>query len=237
MNSIESDSYSAGLTLRRAALIAGLGYLLMPVSWAEFAIYPKLVIPHNIEQTVQNIGAHPRFFGVAVLCYLVTLMIDVAIAWALYVLLAPVNRSVSLLTAWFRLIYAAIFGVALLKLSTVFQLITKPDYLTAFGSAQLNAQVKLLLSSFRSDWAISLIVFGVHLVLLGCLICPSSYIPKIIGILLVIDGLGWITNGLQPYFYPNAHLGFLFVTYFGELIFMLWLLIRGWKTPEPTPSA
>lgn len=237
MSSIDSHSHSAGLTLRRAALTTGLGYLLMPVTWAEFAIYPKLVIPGKIEQTVQNISTHPRFFALAILCYLVTLMFDVVIAWALYVLLAPVNRPVSLLTAWFRLVYVAIFSVGVLSLFTVFRLLTTPDYLAAFGSAQLNTQVRLLLGSFRSDWAVSLIVFGVHLILLGCLICNARYIPKILGVLLVIDGLGWIINGLQPYFYPNAHLGFLFITYFGELIFMLWLLIRGWKIPEPAASA
>ncbi|MFZ0032310.1 MAG: hypothetical protein WAK84_10600 [Candidatus Cybelea sp.] len=48
---------SAGLTLRQAALIAGFGYLLDPVSYAEFTLYPKLVIPGHIEQTVANIGA------------------------------------------------------------------------------------------------------------------------------------------------------------------------------------
>lgn len=237
MNTIDSRSYSPGLTLRRAALITGLGYLLMPVAYAEFHIYPKLVIPGKMEQTVQNIGTHPRLLAIAIVCYLATVMIDIVIAWALYVLLAPVNRSVSLLTAWFRLIYVAVFTVAVLRLSTVFRLATRPDYLAAFGSAQLHAQVKLLLDSFRGDWAISLILFAVHLILLGCLICRSRYLPKGIGILLVIDGLGWMVNGLQPYLYPNAHLGFLFITYFGELIFMLWLLIRGWRIPEPSASA
>lgn len=70
MGTSVSPSNSAGrvegLTLRQAALIAGFGYLLMPVSYAEFSIMPKLVIPGNIEQTVQNIVAHggswlPRF--------------------------------------------------------------------------------------------------------------------------------------------------------------------------------
>ena len=83
----------------------------------------------------------------------------------------------------------------------------------------------------------SLVIFGIHLVLLGCLIYRSGYIPRIIGILLVIDGLGWVIDSLQPYLYPNAHLGFLFITFFGELIFMLWLLIRGWKIPEPAPQS
>jgi Domain of unknown function (DUF4386) len=225
-----------GLTLRQAALIAGFGYLLSPVTTAEFSIMPKLVIPDNIEQTAQNITAHHGMFVAAILCYLVTFLEDVVIAWALFYLLAPVNRSLSLLTAWFRLIYTAVVLYGWLNLVHAFRLLNTPDYLTLFGPQQLHAQLRLLLSSFRYDWSMSLVIFGIHLVLLGYLIYRSGYIPRIIGILLVIDGLGWIIDSLQPYLYPNAHLGFLFITFFGELVFMLWLLIRGWKIHEPTLS-
>ena len=229
MSSTSPTNRGEGLTLRQAALIAGFGYLLSPVSYAEFTIYPKLVIPGNIEQTVQNLVAHRGLFLAAIFCYLITFLEDVVIAWALYVLLAPVNRSVSLLTAWFRLVYTAVVLVGWLNLVTVFRLLNTPDYVTLFGSQQFHAQVKLALSSFRYDWSMSLIIFGIHLLLLGYLIYRSGYIPRILGILLVIDGLGWVIDSLQPYLFPNAHLGFIFVTFFGELIFMLWLLIRGWK--------
>lgn len=73
-----------------------------------------------------------------------------------------------------------------------------------------------------------------HLVLVGYLIVRSTYIPKILGPILAIDGLGWITNGLQPYFFATAHLNWIFYTFFGELIFMLWLLIGGWFVKEPS---
>jgi hypothetical protein len=222
-----------GISLRQAAVIAGFGYLLMPVSYAEFNLYPKVVISGNIEQTVQNIAAHGRLFLAAAFCYLVTFLLDVVIAWALYILLAPVNRALSLLGAWFRLVYAVIGLFGLFNLFTVYNLVTGPDYLASFGAAPLHVQVKLLLASYRYDWNISLAIFGIHLVLIGWLIFRSTYIPRVIGILLVVDGVGWVVSSLQPYLYPSAHLGWIFVTYFGELIFMLWLLIRGWKITEP----
>lgn len=234
MNSIAPVSNDQGLTLRQAALIAGFSYLLMPVTLAEFYINPKLLIPGNIDQTAQNIVAHGRLFGAAILCYLITLILDVVIAWALYTLLVPVNRSVSLLTAWFRLIYTAIALFSLLNLTTVYRLLNTPDYLTAFGSGQLHAQVMLLLNSYRYDWSMSLIIFGIHLGLLGYLIYRSGYIPKILGILLVIDGLGWVVTPLKPYLYPNINLGFFFPMSFVELLLPLWLVIRGWKIQEPT---
>jgi hypothetical protein len=235
VNTTSPANRGDGISLRTAAVIAGFGYLLSPVSYAEFTLMPKLVVDHNIDQTIQNITAHPQLFVAAIFCYLVTFIEDIILAWALYVLLAPVNRAVSLLTAWFRLIYTAVALFGWLNLLTVHRLLTTPDLQTLFGSGPLRAQVQLLLNSFRYDWSISLIIFGIHLVLLGCLIFCSGYIPKLLGILLVIDGLGWITDSIQPYFFPNAHLGFLFVTFFGEAVLMLWLLIFGWKVREPSP--
>ena len=79
----------------------------------------------------------------------------------------------------------------------------------------------------------SLVIFGIHLVLLGYLIYRSRYIPWIIGVLLVIAGVGWVIQSLKPYLYPHARLGFIFITSFAELILPLWLVIRGWKIPEP----
>lgn len=218
-----------GLTLRQAALIAGFAYLLGPVTYAEFTIYPKLVNLGNIEQTIRNIGAHSGLFAVAILCYLVEFIEDIVIAWALYILLAPVNRAVSLLAAWFRLIYTTIAFFGMLKLVTVFNLVTTPDYLKVFGHGPLQAQVRLLLGTFRDDWSIGLVLFGIHLVILGVLIYCSGYIPRLLGALLVIDGCGWIVDSLQPYLFPHLHLRYLFLTFFGEIFLMLWLLIRGWK--------
>ena len=103
------------------------------------------------------------------------------IAWALYVLLAPVNRSLSLLTAWFQLVYAAVALCGTLNLVTVFRLLNTPEYLTFFGSTQLHAQVYLLVNSFQYDWAISMVLFGIHLVLLGLLDLPVWLHPQDIG--------------------------------------------------------
>jgi hypothetical protein len=233
MNLGVRTSSDQGLTLRQAALIAAIAYLLMPVTYAEFSIMPKLVVAGNIGQTVQNIAAHPRLLGAAILCYLITFIEDVIIAWALYILLAPVNRPVSLLTAWFRLVYTVVAFAGWLNLVGVHRLVTTPDYLTLFGAGPLHAQVQFLLNSFRYDWSISLGIFGVHLALLGYLIFRSTYIPKVLGILLGIDGIGWVISSLRPYLYPNLNLRFFFFISFAELLLPLWLLIRGWKIQDP----
>jgi len=229
----EAKSYH-GVTLRQAALVAGFAYLLNPVSYAEFSIYPKLVVASNADQTAQNISAHLGLFAAAIVCYIISFIGDVIIAWALYVLLAPVNRALSLLASWCQLVYAAVALCAVFGLLDVYNLLATPYYLTIFGSAQLNVQVWLQLHSFHYELSMSLIVFGIHLVLLGYLVYRSGYIPWILGIALFIAGLGWMIAGFGPYVLPNANLDFTFITAFGEVLFTLWLWIRGWKVREST---
>ena len=223
------------MTLRQAALVAGFTYLLNPAPYAEY-VYPKLVVSGSIEQTSLNISAHGGLFLAAAFCYLISFIGDIVLAWSLYVLLKPVNKSLSLLTACFQLVYAAVAISSTLTLFTVFRLLNTPEYLSVFGAGPLRAQIDLLLHSFRYGWSISLVLFGIHLILLGYLVFNSKYIPWIIGILLVIDGLGWVIDSVSPYLFPNASLGFITITFFGELVFMFWLLIRGWKIrlPEET---
>jgi hypothetical protein len=222
----------AGLTLRQAALITGFAYLLNPVIYAE-SIYSKLVVAGNVEQTIVNIVAHHGLFLAALFCYFINFVEDIVIAWALYVLLAPVNQAVSLLAALFQLMYAAIMFVALFNLAIAYRVLTTPEFLMSFGTGPLHAQVILLIHSFRYSYSLALSLFGVHLILVGALIYASRYIPFWLGIILVIDGIAWIVNSLAPYLYPLANLDFLFVAFLGELIFMLWLLIRGWVLRPP----
>jgi hypothetical protein len=113
-----------GLTLRQAALVAGLGYLLSPVAYAEFSLYPKLVIAGHIDQTVANVSAHHVMFLAMFFCYFLNFIEDIVIAWALYVLLAPVNRAVSLLAALFRLVYAGVAIAGTFNLLIVYRLLT-----------------------------------------------------------------------------------------------------------------
>lgn len=229
MNPSRHSTHTEGITLRQAAIVAACSYLFNPVAYAEH-VFPSLIVDGNIERTVQNLSSHSGLFLTIAFCYLLNFISDIVLAWALYVLLKPVNKSLSLLTAWFQLVYAAIGLVGTCNLFIVVHMLDSPEYLTLFGSPQLQAQISLLLHAFRYDWSISLILFGIHLILLGCLIFRSGYIPWIIGIVLFITGLGWIIDSLNSFL--NATLGFTSITAYGELVFLVWLLIRGWKLQE-----
>ena len=221
-------------SLRTAALIAGLGLLVMVIAapYAELFVYPRLVVPGNAAETTKNIVADKTLFISGILGYLVTFICDLLVAWALYVLLKPVNENLSLLTAWFRLVYTVIALVALLNLVNVLQLLNTTDYLTVFEPGQLNIQVMVSLNAFRHDWYFGLLFFGIHLELLGYLVFRSNYIPGILGVLLIITGLGYLITTLQPYLFPNFNSDIARFTFYGELIFMLWLLIKGSRIQE-----
>ena len=226
-----------GMTLRRAALVAAFTYfaplILGGAPFAEFYVFAKLIVPGDTAETVRNIQANRELFLAGVFAHLITFVADVILAWALYVLLVPVHRALSLLTAWFRLVYTVVALVGLMHLVSAFRLLDDGAYGEAFGADLLHAQVEVLIKSFRYEWSLSLVIFGIHLALLGYLVARSGYIPRIVGVLLAIAGLGYVLYYLGPYLYPDLDVGFLFVTFFGELVFMAWLLVRGWRIPEP----
>jgi len=135
-------------------------------------------VPGAIAQTLQNIAANHALFLAGFFGYLINFACGGVITWGLYILFMPVNRVVSLLAAWFRLVYTAIAVVELVKLLAVFRLATSPDYLALFRTQQLQAQARLLLDSFRWEWSMSLMLFEVHPVLAGWLSFRSGYVCR-----------------------------------------------------------
>jgi len=192
-------------SLGTAALIAGIGLLIMVIAapFAELYVFPRLVVSGDAAETVKNIIANKTLFVAGIFGYLITFLCDVLVAWALYVYLKPVNENLSLLTAWFRLVYTLIALIALLHLVTILRLLNTPIYLSLFQPEQLQAQVMLSLTTFRSNWYFGLLFFGIHLGLLGYLVFRSKYIPSILGVLLIVAGLGYLLTTLKPFLFPG----------------------------------
>jgi hypothetical protein len=163
-------------------------------------------------------------------------ILDVVLALALYVFLKPVNKSLSLLAAWFRLVYATILGITLLNLIIVLELLTGADYLTVFETDQLHALGLLFLNAFSYGWQIGIVFFGLHLFVLGYLIFKSGYIPRILGVLLIIGSLGYLIDSFAQFLLLNYDATITLVgtatATIGELLFMFWLLLKGRKIPE-----
>lgn len=223
-----------GISLGQAALMAGVGLLVVTITapFAQFYVFPSLLAPGDAALTVQNLSESRGLLLAGIMAYLVNYTFDIIVAWALYVLLVPVNRSLSLLAFVVCLIYIAMALAGVLNYVEVFRLLGSPEARAALGSEQLNAQVYVLFNSYQYDWGFSLVVFGFVLLLRGYLVFFSRYVPSVFGVLLAIAGVGYVAYVLGLYIAPDVDLGFLVFTFLAEPLFMLWLLIKGWRIAD-----
>ena len=112
------------ISLSQSSIVAGIGLLIMVLSvpFVEFYIFPKLFSNDPVE-TANKIIENRTLFTVGLFLHLITILCDIVVAWALYIFLKPVHEKLSLLTAWFRLIYSAMYLVALFNLIKVLNLV------------------------------------------------------------------------------------------------------------------
>ncbi len=227
---------TADISLRKAARIAGLGYVAIFI----FGFYAGFVSFGPGDSAAEsNKMANDVLFRSGIASWLIVFLADVVVAWALYVLLVPVNKSLSLLAAWLRLIYTAIAGITLLILLIALQLSKGSDYLTVFTADQLQAQVILFLDAYWDLTLIAWVFFGLHIIFLGYLILKSGYIPRILGVLLIVAAIGYLINSFANFLLPNiANSAGILLTVtithaiIAELALTLWLVIRGGKIEQ-----
>lgn len=225
-------------SLRGAALTAGFGLLVMffAAMFANFFVISGMIVPTSAETTTNNILANLPLFRSGVVSFLLVLICDVLAAWGLYVVFQPASPQLSKLAAWFRLVYTAIFGAALLGLVAIPSLLGNAQWMATFEPAQLQSQVLLFFRMFDSAWTFSLVFFGVHLLVLGYLVFRSGYAPKWIGILLVLAAFGYLTDNVAKLLMSNyADYASVFLPMvvipgiLGELSLCFWLLFKGGK--------
>jgi hypothetical protein len=203
---------------------------------AQALLLPRLVADGDAAQTTENIIAHPGIFHGALVAMAVNFAGDVVSAWGLYYLLAPVSRSLSLLAAWTRLVYTAAGVAALLDIVSVRALVCGGTYAKLLGADRLHAEVALAIDRFNVGFGFTLLIFALYLLLLGGLMLKARHIPKVLGALILLDGAGWLVSRMGAYFFPTFPLGFVSVTYYAELVFMVWLLVWGLRR-DPASSA
>lgn len=217
------------LSERQAALAAGFGLLLMcflaPIAY--LSVIQNLIVPEEPQTTVANILDSLDSFRISIVFLLLVAVLDIIVAWGLYILLKPINKSLALLTAWFRIIYAAIFAGAIANLYNILPLLADTAFSEILDTDQLNGQVMLLLESFRIEWDIGLAVFGLHLFLLGYLVFKSG--PRVLGTLVVLAGVGYLGDSFGKMLLTDYNLTISLYTFAGEILLIFWLLWIGFK--------
>ena len=223
MNTMEAASWKRDTQPGTAALLAGISLLAMAIiaAYANFAVIVNLEVHDDPSATAANLVESAGQVRLAVAGFIVIAILDVIVAWGLYIVLRSVNPSLSLLGGWLRLAYAAILAVAINSL------------LSALRAGPMDPALGgLFLESFNSLWQIGLIIFGFHLCVVGYLAWQSDFIHWLFGVLLIISGLGYIVDGFGTLLSPDYSLGLAMFTFIGEVAFMFWLLIRGRKLPD-----
>lgn len=217
------------LTVKLASLIAGIATLVMAftVPVAEFRILPSLIDYKDAAGTFLNIRTNPTIFSTAILIQFTTVICDLVLAWALYYVLRPYSRKLALLAAWARMVYTAFNVAALMNLIHVMSIIRLSDGLKSTPPSQLHDQVLISLRTFSYEWRLGLLYFGFYLAFLGVVIYKSGYIPKWVGLAVLLAGLGYIIDDLKVFLFPELNTGYLWFTYLGELVFMGWLIWTG----------
>lgn len=220
----------------KAARIAGAVYLSMVVTAPFSLIYVpnKLIVRGDATATASNVLGHETLFRLAIFGDLVGHVIFICLAIALYRLLSGVNRNWALLMVGFVLVSAAVGFLNALNNIAALILFRGGEFLSVFDTTQRDALGMLFVRLHSQGIFIDEIFWGVWLFPFGLLVFRSGFLPRFIGAWLIINCFGYVTLSMIALFFPpyyNATFRILQPVLFGELVIMLWLLIKGAKVP------
>ncbi len=218
------------------ARFAGFNYFLIFVLaiFANFFVLSKLIVSGDAGATAANIASNESQYRLAIAAFFIVLVCDVLISWALYLILNKVDPNLSLLAALFRLTYTIAQIGVVLNLVSALEFIGAADPSSALAAINESAWPYYFLTTHNTGFTLTLIFFGLHLLLLGYLVIRSSFLPSLIGLMVMIAGAGYIVDGFNEILglnyggLPNAGLYVVILpALLGEGTLMLWLLIRG----------
>jgi len=216
----------------KAARIGGGIYLLMVLTAPFSLIYvpSKLIVRGNALATADNILAHETMFRLSIFGDLIGHVIFICLAVALYCLLSTVNKTWAILMVSFVLVSAAVgFLNALNNIAAVI-LFRGGEFLDVIDKTQRDALGMLFVRLHSNGEFISEIFWGVWLFPFGLLVYRSGFLPRLLGVWLIIACFSWIALSITALFFPS-HYGAAFTwlqpAFFAEMAIMLWLLIRG----------
>jgi len=219
-------------SINKTARIAGALYLIIAIAMGfSFTVaYESLIVPGDATATANNIIASESLFRIGFVGDSVTFLAEIVLVVLLYVLFKPVSKTLSLVAALFRLAMTVMQGTNLLNKVVALLLLSGADYVTVFEPDQLHALVLLFLKAYEYGALIWGTFFGLHLLVLGYLLFNSGYFPKIIGVLFVFASLGYLIDSyghlLLPQ-YTEIYTVVVWATVPAEMVFALWLLIKG----------
>jgi hypothetical protein len=213
---------------RFKARMAGVSYLLGSLTsvFGQMVVLGMLVVSASATATAANILSHESLFRLGFVSSPMTVPFHLVWAVLFHGLFRPVNRSVSLLAGFVMLMACTMWAFSSLLYIAPLLVLKGKISLSAFAPEQLQALALILLKLNAQAYDIGLVFFAFWCALIGYLIFRSTFMPRIIGALEALAGLGYLTLLWQPlahYLYPYN----LALAGPGEISLLLWLLVKG----------
>lgn len=209
------------------ARVAGSLYLLVvPLGiFGTLYVPSQLIVPGDAVATAHNLVASELLFRLGIVSDLLAPILLLLVVVLLHRLLKPVNRTIALLMVIFVAVGAAIGTLNKVHQLAALLLLGGADYLAIFTTDQLQALALLFLRVQSQGSSIAFIFWGLWLFPLGYLVFQSGFLPKILGILLMLACCGYLIDTFARFLGYNVAIGMYAAA--GEVLFILWLLIRG----------
>jgi len=219
---------------------AGLLYVLISIPGVFALIYvpSKLIVHANATATATNIAAHETLFRLGIAAELIGQTGFIFVALALYDLLKGVNQRHAVLMVTLIVVAIPIAFLNELNAIAAVVLVHGADFLSLFDQPQRDALAMLFLNVHGYGFDVAGIFWGLWLFPLGLLVYRSGFLPRILGVALMVNCFAFLISSLTslvlPHYEALVH-GWMRPFHFGEQAFMLWLLIMGAK-PRPLAS-
>lgn len=213
------------------ARIAGLLYLLVVIG-GSFSLYASssLIEPGDAAATAANIRASEQLFRLGFASNLMSAIAYTGVAAILYTVMKPAGPTLSVLAAFIGLAGCVVSAASMIHQISALSYLGDAPYLAALPAEQREAMARIALRHNALGSSISLVFFGCYCLLLGVLVLRSRFLPRILGVLLLIAGLGWLVGNLGPFVVPQlAGVSGMLLPVSGlcETLFCLWLLLMG----------
>src|SRR2546423_214774 len=169
---------------------------------AGFIAAGPLTVANDAAATAANILAKESSFRFGFVANLLSGLAYVGVTALLYYVLRPVSRNLSLLAAFFGLAGVAIGGIAWVSNLAPLILLHGDQYLSAFTTSQLQAFALFALKLQTQVFFVGMVFFGIQCILIGCLVARSTFLPRILGILLAIGGTCYVIASFASFLLP-----------------------------------
>jgi len=210
----------------RTARIAGILYLfVVPLGIFSLSTNARSIVNGDAAATASQIAASEFLFRLSIISDLLATLIMVLVALTLYRLFKPVNRDMAALMIVLVVIAAPIAILTKLNQVAALQILSSPNYLKMFTTEQLQALAYQFLRLHDIGSTIAFIFWGLWLFPLGYLVFRSRFLPRILGVLLMIASFGYPIDSVASLLGSTVSIGM--VSALVELLFILWLLIKG----------